>query len=313
MKVEQFAQLDAGTRARVESACAFVNHKVEEARRRVKTTAVIAGIGALIWWLTATVDWRWPLIAAVVITSAVHQHQQRGVRRWYKMLVIRRVVDALGHGLAYTHESSLTKAQLKDMDLFLERFDVFNSEDQVTGKRREIDFELHEVRAAQREQRGKRTVEVVFFKGLVVRLEFNKNFAGHTIVVPDKDGKRLGGLFGESESRGRKQIVRLADADFENTYTVYSTNDQEAHYLLTPKLMELVLRARQRLDAQLRLAFVNNTLFVTVPSHHDRFEVSLFGREVTPYTAIGELADVVKLAEELIDLLDLETRIWTRV
>ena len=58
---------------------------------------------------------------------------------------------------------------------------------------------------------------------------------------------------------------------------------------------------------------MNNMLFVAVPSKHDRFEVSVFGQDVTPLSAISDLAAVVALAEELIDVLDLETRVWSRV
>ncbi|MGQ0815219.1 MAG: DUF3137 domain-containing protein [Gemmatimonadota bacterium] len=314
MNVAQYAQLDAPTRARIESACSFVNHKVQHLRRRVTVMAAAAVAIAVVWWLIFRPDPRLPGFFAVGVILFVTGRAQREVKKWYKTLVIRRVVDALGHGLTYSQVSSLTKSQFKDMDFFTDRVDVWKSEDQVAGKRREVDFALHEVRAARREKRGKTTHEVVFFQGLIVALEFNKNFHGHTIVVPDKGGRLLGSVFGESETRRNKQIVRLANADFENMYTAYSTDDQEAHYLLTPKLMELVMQARLRMGADLRLAFFQNSLFVTVPSRHDRFEVALFGnRNVTPLSVIGDLADVVALAENLIDVLDLETRIWTRV
>lgn len=42
-------------------------------------------------------------------------------------------------------------------------------------------------------------------------------------------------------------------------------------------------------------------------------EVSLFANYVTPVNADGDCAAVVALVEQLIDVLDLETRIWTRV
>lgn len=313
MKPARLADLDAETRARIESACAFVNHKVKEARSRVVTIGSIVGVAAVLWQIVFRPPWQWPVMSALLIISLVTGHAQREIKRWYKMLVIRRVVDALGHGLTYSHESSLTKQHFLTMDLFVQRIDKFESEDQVTGQRNHIEFALHEAKAIKVERRGKSSVDVIIFKGQVVELEFNKHFVGHTIVVPDHDSKVLGGLFGDSERRNGKQIVHIADADFENAYTVYSTNDQEAHYLLTPKLIELVLGARQRLGTDLRLAFVNNSLFVTLASETNHFEVSLFGNPATPYGAAGDLAAVVDLAEKLIDLFDLETRIWTRV
>ena len=63
----------------------------------------------------------------------------------------------------------------------------------------------------------------------------------------------------------------------------------------------------------LRVSFHDNSVFVTIPQNVDRFEVALFGARITPETAVGELAEVVKLSERLVETLDLETRIWTRV
>jgi hypothetical protein len=308
-----FARLDAATRTRIESACAFVNNRIKEQRRKVLNAGAIALTIAVGVWALTGVDPRIPGFAALAIVALIAGHAQRDIRKWYKLMVIKRVVEALGEGLTYDQQSSLDQAQFREMDLYNSRIDSWKSEDQVSGRRREVAFELHEVRAIRREKQGKHTREVVVFQGLVVVLEFNKNFHGHTVVVPDKDGRILGGLFGESESRRNKQIVRLENVDFENTYSVYTTDGQEAHYLLTPKLMELVLRARAELGANdVRLAFFRNSLFVTVPSSQNRFEVSLFSNQVTAMSAITDLAAVVALAEQLIDVLQLETRIWTR-
>lgn len=313
MSLGKLATLDAATHARLESACEFVNQKIGAMRSRVLLVSVISAALALLVLAFVRVDARLPFGAAALITFITAAHAHRQVSKWYKLMVIRRVVEALGNGLSYSEQSSFTRDQFRTMDLFRDRIDVWKSEDQIGGRRNEVDYTLHEVRAAKRERRGKHTVEVVVFRGLIVMLEFNKNFQGHTVVVPDRDGKLLGGLFGELDGRGGKQRVTLPDADFESQYTAYSTDDQQANYLLTPKLLQLILKARQALDAELRLAFVDNNLFVAVPSSRDRFEVGWFASKVTPEDAVGDLADVVHLAEQLIEVLDLETRIWTRV
>ncbi|HEX6559366.1 MAG TPA: DUF3137 domain-containing protein [Longimicrobiales bacterium] len=313
MSVGKLAAVDAATQARIESACGFVNQKIGAMRSRVLLVAVLSAAAALLVLIFVRIDVRFPIGAAVLVTFLTAAHARREVSKWYKLLVIRRVVEALGNGLTYSEASSFTRDQFKAMNLFRDRIDVWKSEDQIAGRRNEVDYTLHEVRAAKREKRGKNTVEVVIFKGLVVVLEFNKNFQGQTVVVPDREGKLLGGLFGELDGRGGMQRVTLPDADFEAKYTAYSTDDQQANYLLTPRLLQLIMKARNTLDAELRLAFFQNNLFVAVPSSADRFEVGWFATRVTPAEAVGDLADVVNLAEQLIEVLDLETRIWTRV
>ena len=155
-------------------------------------------------------------------------------------------------------------------------------------------------------------MSVIIFRGVVARLDFNKNFQGHTVVVPDAESKILGGLFGQSEKRKAKRLVQLENPDFEGQFSVYSSNDQEARYLLTPKMMELIMETQALMGQQLRLCFIENSVFCTIPSTKDRFEVSLFSGAVTPEGAVGDLADLVMLAERLVDTLELETRIWSR-
>jgi hypothetical protein len=306
----KFAQIDAATRARLEAGCNFVNHKIAQLRSRVLLICAVAVAGALVWWQAADIDVRFPLggaAAVIVLTSA---WAKRELARWYKKMVIHRVVEALGHGLTYQAGSHLARDQFRAIDLYQGRIDNWKSEDEINGARNDVSFALHEVRATRQEKRGKHTHTVVVFSGIVAVLEFNKHFHGHTVVVPDREGKVLGGLFGEADTRRGKNVVHVADADFENTYAVYSTDDQQAHYLLTPKLIQLILKARTHFG-DIRLAFYQNSLFVTLPSTRNRFEAGLFTR-VTPESALQELADVVALAEQLIDVLELELRIWTR-
>jgi hypothetical protein len=305
------AGLDPTARARIDAACNFVNHKIGQLRQRVTTVAVCAAVATLLASAFTPIPLQFAAAGGIVVPLIVAVHARRELAKWYKRMVVQRVVEALGAGLTYTRDSGLTKARFHDMDLYRERADVWKSEDQVSGRHNDVEYALHEVRAARREKRGKHTHEVVFFKGLIVALEFNKNFASHTVVVPDREGQLLGGLLGEAETRRRKQIVRLANPEFERAYAVYSTDDQEAHYLLTPKLIELILEARSRLG-KLRLAFYQNSLFVAVPSRHDRFEIGLTSK-VSPQNVFSDLGEVIALAEQLIEVLDLETRIWTRV
>ena len=311
MTLGRLNELDASERARIDAVCNFINDKIARLRRQTTQIVMAVCVAAALWWIAARPDPRLPIVAAFVISGFAIQRARRELARSYKMIVIRRVVNALGQGLTYSHDSTLTRQQFVHMDLFDSRIDVWKSEDQITAQRNEVSYALHDVYAARKERRGKRTVTIEVFRGTIAVLEFNKHFRGHTIVVADKEGQRLGGLLGETEMRRGKQIVRMADADFEKRYSVYTTDDQQAHYVLTPRMMQLILQARGRLGADLRLAFYENSLVVAIPSDNDRFEVGLNSR-VTPYSVIAELLEVVALAERLIETLDLETRIWSR-
>jgi hypothetical protein len=314
----RISQLDKETLAKLQAGCNFINAEVSRLRNRVISVSILTFAGLGVWMVAMRHNPVWgdirpALGVAVAIIALVAVHASRQLAKIYKSIVVRRVVAALGEGFTYSPESSFTKSHFLSMDLFNKRCEHWKSEDEVGGRKNQVSYSMHEAKATRTEGSGKNRRTVTIFRGLIVRLDFNKNFAGHTVVIPDSEGKILGGLFGESESRSRKEIVRLESADFENIFTVYSTNDQEARYLLTPKLMELVLQIRNVLGSEVRISFQENSVFLTIPQSKDRFEVALFGRPITPETAAGDLVEVVTLAEKLVDVLDLETRIWTRV
>jgi len=304
-------RLDPAARARVQIACDIVNKEIGEQWRNIVIATIAIAMIAFPIGFSHPDQWRNVLYGALCLVAIVVGHARREVAKSYKGLVVHRVVKALGDGLTYRAESSLTEKAFLAMELFADTPTSFTSEDEIGGKKNNVSYSVHEVRATRREQ--KRTV--VIFGGLMIRLDFNKNFRGRTSVVPNGEAVATGSLLGKllsAAGRETKAAVRLENPDFERVFDVYSTNDQEARYLLTPKLMELVLEANAvRSQGTLRLAFVDNSLYVAVPMTCNYFEASL-SQTVTPDSAVGELAEVIAFAERLVDAFDLETRLWSR-
>ena len=311
--VSDYGQLDAEARKRIDVACAFLNHKIRQQRNRVLMAGAWCAFGAIAVAAFMRIPPWVPLAVALPIVLLVAARAHGEVKRWFKTMVVQRVIEALGTGLTYSHASGFDRTSFTAMDLFSERTDVFRSEDEVRGKHNEVAFALHEVMAAKREKRGKHTHTIVFFKGTIVILEFNKHFNGHTTVVPEAAHGLLGGLFGEFDSRKGRERVSMQDAAFEQAFSVYSSDPQQAHYLLTPKMLQLILETKSSTAAGVRLAFRDNMLYVALPSTQDRFEVNLLTRRVTPEQVIGDLGSALHLVQRLVAGFDLETRIWTRV
>lgn len=315
--VGRISQLDKSTIAKLRAGCNFINAEIARVRGRITVVAAIVALLAFIlygvMWNNGTRDPRFPLFGALFIIVAFGLWEHRKLSKTYKTIVVRRVVDALGDGLSYSADSRFTKQDFLEMDLFNLRCEQWRAEDEVCGRKNAVSYSILEAKATRTEGSGKNRRTITIFKGVIVRLDFNKHFQGHTVVVPNSESQILGGLFGEASSRRRKDLCRMENVEFEDAYSVYSTDQQEARYILTPKLMELIMRARATLSDGLRVSFHDNSVFLTLPNMGNRFEVKLFGRAVTPENIVGELVEVVQLAEQVVDALDLETRIWTRV
>lgn len=315
--VGRISQLDTATLAKLQAGCNFINAEVSRVRGRIMiVAAVVAVLGVIVYgmmWNNGARDPRFVIGAALALIIGFAAWEHRKLSKTYKQIVVRRVVSALGQGLTYSPDSRFTKQDFLAMDLFNLRVEQWRAEDEVGGRRNAVTYSILEAKATRTEGSGKNRRTITIFKGVIVRLDFNKHFHGHTIVVPNSESQILGGLFGESSSRRSKELCRMENVEFEDAYSVYSTDQQEARYILTPKLMDLIMRARQRLNDGLRVSFHDNSVFVTLPDGGDRFELKLFGAKITPESTVGELCQVVQLAEDLVEALDLETRIWTRV
>src|SRR5687768_4266766 len=129
-------------------------------------------------------DPRLPFGAAVVVIGLVANNARQQLKKSYKGIVVRRVITALAKGLTYTPESTFAKPDFNGMHLFDRNAERWKSEDEICGKKNEVSYSLHEVRASYMQRSGKHSREVIIFKGVIVRLDFNKNFQGHTIVSP---------------------------------------------------------------------------------------------------------------------------------
>lgn len=292
-------------------ACDIVNKEIGEQWRNIALASIAIAILATPAGIAHPDQWRNVLYGALILVAIVVGNARREVAKTYKGLVVHRVVKALGDGLTYRPESSLTEKAFLAMELFADTPTSFTSEDEIGGRKNNVSYSVHEVRATRREQ--KRTV--VIFAGLMIRLDFNKNFRGRTSVVPNGEAVSTGSLLGRLLSAvgsQQKAAVLLENPVFERVFDVYSTDDQEARYLLTPKLMELVLAANAaQSQGTLRLAFVDNSLYVAIPMRCNYFEASLT-ETVTPESAVGDLAEVIAFAERLVDEFQLETRLWSR-
>lgn len=315
MSVGRFSQLDAATRAKILAACEKGSADLDKLSSRLqkRLVAFFAVLIAAIFGLVALHQIFKSLPFAVVplvigplfiggwiVVIRMGLADERPIDREFKTNAVRSVVRALGNGLTYRPSSSLTSSLFEALEIFPWRVHVFSSADEISGSKGPVKYSFHDVQAGIGPA----------FNGIVARLEFNKNFSGHTVVIPDSEG-RWPAVDLERGSRGNKSIVRLENSDFERVFSVYSTDDQQARYLLTPKFMERLLLAWGSFGGGgMRACFVTNYLVIAIPTWRNRFEIE---SRPKPDRIVDDLLDLVSLAEELIDTLDLETRIWTRV
>jgi len=113
----------------------------------------------------------------------------------------------------------------------------------------------------------------VYFQGIIYVTDFNRKFSGKTLIYPDFARRSFGNLVGEAINKmsifRKSDLVMLEDVEFEEEFAVYSSDQVEARYILTPTMMERLKLFKKRFDKDVYFSFTNNCMFVMVNSGYD--------------------------------------------
>lgn len=180
-------------------------------------------------------------------------------------------------------------------------------EDQLTGNRNGVDFEFFEAHLEERrrttDSQGRtRTKWVTVFQGQCLRFDFHKDFYGRTLVARDA------GIFNRFGGGKGMEVAKLEDPVFEKAFSVYTTDQVESRYLLTPDLMQRLVELEQAFHGgRLRCAFTGGEVLIAIEGG-DLFEPgSLFTPLDNPerirellndFAAVFHIIDAISMSSE---------------
>ena len=251
-------------------------------------------IGGLWWWLTH---------------GFIHE---------FKLAVIAKVVAFVDPELIYQPTGSIRRSEFEASTLFKQRIDRYKGEDLVSGTMGKTAMRFSEVHAEykteSRDSKGRRKTHWhTIFKGLFFIADFNKEFRGRTVVLPDT-AERLLGRFGKMLQKmnvSRDDLVKLESPEFEKEFAVYGTDQVEARYILSTSLMERILNFKRKTRVPVSVAFVHSNVYVALQTRKNMFEPRIF-RTLLNFDIVAGYLEDLRLAVGIVEELNLNTRIWTK-
>ena len=105
------------------------------------------------------------------------------------------------------------------------------------------------------------------------------------------------------------ELVKLEDPRFEKEFVVYSHDQIEARYILTPALMQRIWEYRKKSGKETYFSFVNNRIYVAIEYINDVFEANLY-KSLIDFGCIQEYYEDMAHAIGIVEDLNLNTRIW---
>ena len=251
------------------------------------------------------------IVVTVIACVGYYNYQKRKVVNAYKSEVIPKIIESVDSSYHYDAKRHIEEYDFKASQLF-RKPDRYSGEDFISGRLGKTDFKLSEVHAEYetRDKDGDSSYHTIF-KGLFMIADFHKDFQGHTVVVPDKGGEGWLGRIVKRSSRKGKQIAKMENADFEKYFDVYTTDQVEARYILSMSMIENIIMLKEMFKSKIHIAFLNSCIYIAIDWKLNILEPKL-NRTLLDEATIHHFLDEIWLCLEIIEDLDLNTRIWSK-
>lgn len=216
-----------------------------------------------------------------------------------KSLIVMPV--ARHFGLSFVPEPGLVPSIMRHREVgIVPGWDRANYEDLVTGTRDHVAFELFEAHLEEKrtstDSKGRTSTRwVTVFRGQCLRFTFDKQFYGRTLVTRDA------GIFNRFGGGKGMQRAALEDPEFEKIFEVYTTDQVESRYLLTPDLMqELVNLERTFHGGKLKCCFDDGEMYITLQGGNLFEPGSMF----TPLDSPGRMRELLDDFAAIFHIID---------
>lgn len=259
------------------------------------------------------------LAPGIILAVVVYTHMMHGVKLQYKKLVVPSLLKEIDPGLSYNPSGYIPKEEFRRSKIFSNSIDSYHGEDLVFGSYKGIPVRFSELKVQEKHSDGKHTSYHTFFDGVFMVADFNKDFKYSHWVLPDTAEAAFGQVFGNFLQKlnlpGRGHMTRMEDPAFEKKFVVYTEDDVEARYILTPKLMHTMLTLSERFrkgTSRIGFAFMNSNVYAAIPIEggRDLFEMPSRG-ELGAETAEKTLSELKEILS-VFDVMELDLRLWSK-
>ena len=259
------------------------------------------------------------LVAGIIGAVAAYAGMMRGVKLQYKKLVVPSILKEIDPGLSYNPAGCIPKDEFRRSKIFSQSIDSYSGEDLVFGSYKGIPIRFSELTVQEQHSDGKTTTYHTFFKGVFMVADFNKDFKYSHWVLPDTAEAAFGQVFGNFLQKlhlpGRGHMTRMEDPAFEKKFVVYTEDDVEARYILTPKLMRTMLRLSERFRkgaSKIAFAFMNSNVYAAIPIEGSRDLFEMPAKGDLGEDAAQKTQEELKEILSVFDVMELDLRLWSK-
>lgn len=266
---------------------------------------------AVMWHFKMNMSDTWSITAPFVITYAgalltiISCYSKKFESRIKKQIMpivcdcfenLRWIEKPIVDHFIYTHSGLISKS-----------YNKVTTDDVFEGTFRNVPLKIEENEyweiTRKRNSKGEYVEHTqVIFKGVIVTLQMNKNFTGHTLVKPDSLTKSV-------DVSGLRHTT-LEDVKFEKQYDVFTNDEVEARYLLTPTFMERLTGVKNVFKAKkISCAFYQNNFILALDTRRDLFKLGSLFKKAGDTKQFFQMYEEIESILKLIDHFKLDQKI----
>jgi len=296
--------------------------KLEEMRKAICEKQSSLMYSTTMWFVLITISFFFvPILSFVffillfisIFSSLPSSKEKEEYSLAYKEFFVRRELEKIFTNLEYFPKKGIAKEVLEQTNM-LNKIDLYKTNDLAIGKYKDIGFSQSDVEAFRKfkmeDYRKEQKIYdyVSMFKGRWIIFEFNKTFKADVLVF-QKDVLDKNSINPDLENTNLKK-VEMESLEFNNMFDVYAENPVDAFYILTPKIMEIIINLNIKNNGRLMLCFKNNYLHVGINNYIDSFEVTNIYKPINEVDVEVDIYQDIKKITMFVDELDLDNDLF---
>jgi hypothetical protein len=246
------------------------------------------------------------LLLVVGIWMAQLVHQTQVFFKEFKPRIIGSVLDFIDNELnysnfAYSANKFIPKSMVMKSQLFL-KADDYTGEDHISGKIREMPFELSELRIHEFSPVRNRLNYV--FKGIFFVGDFQRpNMTGKILMLPDAYRKYLSRTERAFNLHKGKRVKDNLLPEFEAIFDTYATPDARIKTVISIDMQRALIAYKNRTKKEIYVSIIEDKIYLAVTQEKDLMEPNLFYSNVS-FEVIYEFYEDIQLLLSIVKDID---------
>ncbi|NLY62822.1 MAG: DUF3137 domain-containing protein [Erysipelothrix sp.] len=223
-----------------------------------------------------------------------------------KEIVIQKMFEKNFDAVKYYPNQGFDEKFIFSLEMF-ESGNQYSSNDLMSGSYKGVGFMQADVHIQDVRKSGKTTVVVELFQGRWIIFDFFKEFNGEHQVRKNHSifkNKKPANFFGRKLKK-----VSFEDSEFSKTYSTYTSDEQEAFYLMTPRLMQNMLDYQNLTQGEIVFGFKDKKLHIAINDNTNAFELS--GKDITKMF-LKQVQNDIDVIKYVIDELNLDNDLYSK-